>query len=178
MAAGASSQNPTAMQRSLTRPDMTRPDVVRPDGVRPDAGRGAAARRHRAELLHSMTRFERALAVPAADPAWRGEVSELLAGLREAFNEHVAVTEGPEGLYGELLDHAPRLARGIEGLEREHAALLASMDGLCRRVRRAEPEVDLVKRWAAALLDELWLHRQRGADLVYEAYATDIGGET
>jgi hypothetical protein len=116
--------------------------------------------------------------VPAQDPGWRGEVRELLGGLRDAFSEHVAVTEGPDGLYGELVDHAPRLARGIEVLKREHAALLARMDGLYGRVRRAEPAPEQIRRWADELLRELSLHRQRGADLVYEAYGTDIGGET
>ncbi|WP_422771495.1 hypothetical protein ACN28C_33630 [Plantactinospora sp. WMMC1484] len=31
---------------------------------------------------------------------------------------------------------------------------------------------------ATDLLRELFRHRQRGADLVYEAYQPDIGGET
>ncbi|HEU4424121.1 MAG TPA: hypothetical protein VFR67_16445, partial [Pilimelia sp.] len=107
--------------------------------MRPDGASGAAARRHRAELLHTITRFERALALPADDVDWCDEVDDLLRGLREAFSEHVAVTEGPDGLYGELVDHAPRLAHGIEGLQREHAALLASMDSLHGRVRRPDP---------------------------------------
>jgi hypothetical protein len=38
--------------------------------------------------------------------------------------------------------------------------------------------VELARGWASDLLRELSRHRQRGADLVYEAYATDIGGET
>jgi hypothetical protein len=182
MAAGAgSSQNPI-IQRSTARPDMTRSDGTRPDTARIDAVRPAsvagAARRHRAELLHSIASFERALTVPAADPEWRREVDALLSRLREAFSEHVDVTEGPEGLYGELVNHAPRLARGIDGLKREHADLLARMDGLHGRVHRPDPTIEQVRRWASELLDELWQHRQRGADLVYEAYATDIGGET
>jgi len=177
----AASQNTASTQRSQPR-DSKRPDSARPeskwDNARPYGASSAAARRHRAELLHTITRFERALAVPDDDVDWRREVDDLLRGLREAFDEHVAVTEGPDGLYGELVDHAPRLARGIECLQREHAALLASMDGLHGRVRRPDPTIEQIRGWACALLEELWSHRQRGADLVYEAYATDIGGET
>ena len=87
------------------------------------------------------------------------------------------VTEGPDGLYAELLDHAPRLARQVQVLIREHAAIAApcpaSSAGSTPDVR-----VEDLRTWASDLLRELSRHRQRGADLVYEAYATDIGGET
>jgi hypothetical protein len=38
--------------------------------------------------------------------------------------------------------------------------------------------VDAVRDLGMALLASLVRHRQRGSDLVYEAYAVDIGGET
>jgi hypothetical protein len=138
----------------------------------------AAARRQRAELLQSIHQFERALAVPAGDPNWHVVVAARLAALREAVTEHVVVTEGPDGLYGELLEHAPRLCRGVDILIREHAALVAAVDALCARLRETAVPVEQVRGWASDLLRELSRHRQRGADLVYEAYATDIGGET
>jgi hypothetical protein len=147
-----------------------------------DAGQGtiplAVARRHRAELLHAIQDFERALAVPAGEPTWRHGVADRLRSLRGAFAEHVVVTEGSDGLYAELLADAPRLARMVDVLTREHAALLAAMDALQARVERPEPGVEEVRGWASDLLRELSRHRQRGADLVYAAYATDIGGET
>lgn len=138
----------------------------------------ATARRHRAELLHYIHLFERALAAPAGDPSWRHLVTDRLAVLSGALTEHVMVTEGPEGLYTELLDHAPRLAREVEILEREHAALVAAADALAARLGEAATVLEQVRGWASDLLRELSRHRQRGADLVYEAYATDIGGET
>jgi hypothetical protein len=127
-------------------------------------------------LLHSIQAFEAALAVPAGDPRWHETVADRLRSLREAFGEHVVVTEGPDGLYAELRDHAPRLARQTHGLVREHASLLAYIDTLVTRLNGAD--VERVRRRANHLLRELGEHRQRGADLVYEAYATDIGGET
>ena len=136
----------------------------------------AAARRHRAELLQVIQGFEAALAAPARDPQWRERVIPRLGALRDAFGEHVVVTEGPEGLYAELLDHAPRLARGVHSLIREHAAIIGSIDTLQARIGAGD--VKRVRGWATDLLRELARHRQRGADLVYEAYATDIGGET
>jgi hypothetical protein len=134
------------------------------------------ARRHRATLLATIHDLERALATPLGDPSWRPGVTDRLTVLRSAFAEHVVVTEGPDGLYAEILDHAPRLARGVQVLSREHAALMHAVDAVCARIGGAGPEE--LRGWASDLLRELSRHRQRGADLVYEAFETDIGGET
>jgi len=136
----------------------------------------AAARRHRLELLTAIQAFERALAAPARDPRWRELVAERLRALREAFGEHVVVTEGPEGLYAELLTNAPRLAHGVDALVREHAVVLTKLDRLSQRM--STMDVERIRAKASDRLLLLARHRQRGADLVYEAYATDIGGET
>lgn len=134
------------------------------------------ARRQRAALLAMIQRVESALAAPAAEPGWRGSVMTRLAALREAFADHVAVTEGIDGLYAELLGHAPRLAHGVDGLVRDHGRLRHAMDAVWVRAPGARPQE--LRLWAGDLLRDLYRHRQRGADLVYEAYQTDIGGET
>lgn len=144
-------------------------------------GRGeslAAARRHRLELLVSIHEFERAIAVPSADPDWRRQVALRLARLREAFAEHISVTEGDDGLYAELLVAAPRLARAVGVLVREHVMIARALDRYAARLGEQDVEVERLRGWATDLLRELSRHRQRGADLVYEAFATDIGGET
>jgi hypothetical protein len=135
-----------------------------------------AARRHRVELLDTMCGVERALAVPAAEPDWLAAVAVRLTALRLAFAEHMSLTEGSDGLYAELLEHAPRLAYQVRGLAREHAVLALDIEAICARLPDGLP--DELRRWAGDLLRDLSGHRQRGADLVYEAYATDIGGET
>jgi hypothetical protein len=134
------------------------------------------ARRHRAQLLASIERVERALAAPTGEPGWRSKVLARLASLRDAFADHVAVTEGRDGLYAELLNHAPRLAHGVDRLVRDHAALRHEIDAVWVRAPGARPQE--LRAWASDLLHELARHRQRGADLVYDAYQTDIGGET
>lgn len=136
------------------------------------------ARRHRLELLDSIHEFERAIAVPSADPDWRRRVSLRLERLREAFAEHVSVTEGATGLYAELLVAAPRLARTVGVLVREHSMITRTLDALTERLVEVPVDAERFRNWASDLLRELSRHRQRGADLVYEAYATDIGGET
>ncbi|MGW4461142.1 hypothetical protein [Micromonospora sp. NBC_01796] len=134
-----------------------------------------AARRHRVTLLREIHAFEQALAGPADDPDWRHRVALRLDGLRGEFTEHVRLTEGRSGLYAELLDRAPRLARTVHVLLREHAAVAAVLAALQRRAQLPEATTEELRGWAGDLLRELSRHRQRGADLVYRAYGTDIG---
>jgi hypothetical protein len=136
------------------------------------------ARRHRAALLRDIHSFEQALATPAAEPGWREKVSTRLHSLRGAFAEHIVVTEGPDGLYHELLDAAPRLCRHVSVLVREHAAIATALAALQQRVDSPGALTEDVRCWSGDLLRELSRHRQRGADLVYDAFQTDIGGET
>jgi hypothetical protein len=136
------------------------------------------ARCHRTTLFGAIHSFELALAAPAADPDWRESVSIRLHALRVAFTDHIVLTEGSEGLYAELLDHAPRLARTVYLLTREHTAIAATMSHLQCRIDSLEVSIEELRDWSSDLLRELARNRQRGADLVYEAYETDIGGET
>jgi hypothetical protein len=133
--------------------------------------------RLRAELLGGIQRLEHAIDAPVGDPTWRPGMTRAVAQLRDAFREHVEVTEGPTGLYAGLLEHAPRLARGLHDLVDEHQAVMSAFSALEDRLDY-DGTVEEVRSQAAQLLREVWQHRQRGADLVYEAYATDIGGET
>ncbi len=135
-----------------------------------------AVRRNREELLLAQQLVERSLAVPAADPGWSDRFSRRLAELRDAFAAHVQVTEGADGLYAGVLDRAPRLAHNVDKLTHDHAAISVSIEALCQRATAADPQ--WVRRWAGDMLRQLSRHRQRGADLLYEAYEADIGGET
>jgi hypothetical protein len=138
------------------------------------AGKIRMARRNRAGLFAAIHGFECALAAAPTDPAWRHGVAAELARLRTEFHAHVELTEGPDGLYAEVLGDAPRLVHQVYSLGRDHDRVLAALDALTARID-AEPR--RLRRWAGELLHEVSRHRQRGADLVYEAYAIDIGGE-
>ena len=101
---------------------------------------------------------------------------ELSADLRQ----HVAITEGPDGLYQDVLETAPRLAGVVDHLTGEHTVLRKAVDGLLAEVRTPEDDLDVAKLrdLGTELVATLARHRQRGADLVYEAYEFDIGGDT
>lgn len=127
------------------------------------------------ELLGGIQRVEHALQPPVGDPAWRPAVSQAVAQLKAAFAVHVQETEGPSGLYAGVLGDAPRLARGLHGLVGDHETVWGALDDLEEHLGARH---DVIRQDAARLIQEVWQHRQRGADLLYEAYDTDLGGET
>jgi ABC-type transporter Mla subunit MlaD len=141
-------------------------------------------RDHRAELQQSMSAVEQALAGAAGRNlgAWAGHVQAALDRLSAAFRDHVAVTEGRGGLYDDIQDTAPRLAGEVDRLTREHGKIAASLADLLERAAAldgANPaDVAELRQRGTVLLGTLSHHRQRGADLVYDAYEVDLGGET
>jgi hypothetical protein len=142
-------------------------------GATSDALREARARR--LALGEAMTRAEQALAAPSGSPTWRDDVTAALSGVRDALDDHVSEVEGEEGLLAELRQLSPRLSSAITHLEQEHPGLCDDVEAALQAAPSAPvPEV------RAAVLDLLHAisrHRQRGADLVYEAYNVDIGGQ-
>lgn len=136
-----------------------------------------ARQRHDA-LTAAIERLESGLAAPAALRAkpWSERVAVELTQVREAITSHAASTEEPQGLFDEIQSAAPRLSRRIAALRREHASLSALASGLAERVPGDE-NVDfrVLRKQAARLLDALRAHRAAEADLVYEAFWTDLG---
>ena len=141
-----------------------------------------AARRRRADLRRALLDVEKAISGPAAGrlEQWTAEVVAKLGQLRRAIEEHVDVTEGPGGLYEDIMARAPRLAGRIQRLQGEHPAMHDGAYALANRLRSTpigdawplEQARDDVQR----LLGSIVKHRQHGADLVWEAYSLDIGG--
>ena len=155
-------------------------------------------RRRRAELLESITALELALAAPGRQERWAERVSAALSELSSEFNDHIELMEGSNGLNVRLIRRAPRLAHAVEALTKEHATLAGLIEDLTTLVAQAQGSLergestergaampdypmpggwDEVRERGTELLGALVRHRQRGADLVYEAYAVDIGGQ-
>lgn len=139
-------------------------------------------RRHRAELRESMSALEDALAAAAtADGSrWAHRVEAALVEMSGDFRAHIEITEGDQGLYLELLRSSPRLAGAVDDLTRDHLLIGGQIDKLLTRVTGQDDSVDVdgFRSTGTALLGRLVRHRQRGSDLVFEAYEFDIGGET
>jgi len=110
----------------------------------------------------------------------RQRVQAALVELSGDFGAHVDITEGPRGRYQDLLKTSPRLSEAVAGLTLEHVLIRGQLDDLLTLVTAPAgiEDVDRVRGLGTALLGRLVRHRQRGSDLVFEAYEFDIGGET
>lgn len=117
------------------------------------------------------------LVSPVEHAEWRARLSSVLEPLRRAFAEHRAATEGDRGIYADLVQDAPRLARTVDDLVAEHDQLDTAMARLARAVEEVSADAETLLRGALAVFDHLNRHRQSDANLVLEAYVTDIGGE-
>jgi hypothetical protein len=143
-----------------------------------------AARARRGDLHRALLDLERALAGAARGRAqpWADSVRATLVRVRETFAAHIDVTEGADGLYQEVLAQAPRLSGAVNRLQHEHADIASALaevhDRLDEPMSDADAWVESIRDAAITLMGLLVRHRQRGADLVYEAYDVEIGGET
>lgn len=135
-----------------------------------------SVRARRGELGTTLANLQRAMDV-ARHATWGSEVGTALEQLREDFQIHVVLAEGPDGLHEQVLGDAPRLAGRVARLQREHIDLqLAINEALQVLEGRLSVESGSPRTMILGLLDRLEKHRSRGADLVYEAYQVDLGG--
>ena len=146
----------------------------------PDQASLEALRLRRAELRQSMNALELAMAEPApiGRARWAGRVQVALVELSADFREHLEVTQGQAGVHSDVLAAAPRLSGAVARLARDHVQISHLVDDLIARTSESKPSVDQIRRLGTTLLGLLVRHRQRGSDLLYEAYEFDVGGET
>jgi hypothetical protein len=141
-----------------------------------------AVRARRAELHESMAALEQALAGagPGRVEPWAERVHVALVELSADLRAHVHVSEAPGGLYEEVVAAAPRLAGRVRRLATEHAEMLRLVEDLIARAGSPMDDdgVAVIRTRATTLLGRLVRHRQASADLLYDAYQTDVGGET
>jgi hypothetical protein len=141
------------------------------------------ARKRRQTLHDAIVQLEMAISSPAAGRVddWSGQVTKDMVGVRDAFDQHIVVTEKPGGLYEEIMEGAPRLAGTVKRLQDEHPAIESSVAKLLGRLEAGEVDteawpLDKARDDLQRLIGAVVRHRQKGADLVWEAYNVDIGG--
>lgn len=142
----------------------------------------AETARRRADLHNALVAVENAISSPAVgrEADWAKDVLRQLEELARAIDEHVEVTERPEGLYDEISTKAPHLSTKIDRLREEHPVLRDRTQELLTKLQTmaigpAWP-LDEARDDLQRLLGQIVRHRQLGSDLVWEAYNLDIGG--
>ena len=148
---------------------------------RADSGAGApldAARQRRLQLHDAMVALENVAAAPTGSGGWRDRVAAALDDLRGALRVHIEEVESPSGLLVAALDTAPRVAPLVDRLRADHKEIAPAADALAEHIAGSDPTLDsgAMRREVMSILGRLAEHRQKGADLVYEAYEVDIGG--
>ena len=161
-----------------------------------DAARGSATdpsvlpselqdvRLRRAGLKTAMSNLELALAAPAPHRVeWLNGVRDALQAVHEVWTRHIVETEAPGAFLDELVADAPRLSTPASRLRREHSDIIATIVRTEKKLATVPEGDDDYSSWVEETRAELTTlcctlarHRQRGADLVYEAYAVDRGG--
>lgn len=141
----------------------------------------AEVRRRRMSLREALNRLEHALALPAPTRShlWSDQVGRAADEVALDLREHVEKTEGPSGFHADIVTAAPRLAHAVGALTADHVTAVAQVNKIVTDARTVATtqDVDQLRELGTALIALLSRHRQRGADLIYEAYEFDIGGE-
>lgn len=141
-----------------------------------------SVKRHRSELKRSMTALEAVLARPVgADAgAWLDAVRHRVADLHDAFDNHIRVHEGPDSFHADIVRSQPHLTPHVVSLQRDHHRLSVQLMGLNDIIERHTSPRDIafdVRSRGIDLIHQFARHRQKGADVVWEAFNFDVGGE-
>ena len=107
---------------------------------------------------------------------WIGAVDAALRGLSDAWHVHVAFTEGPDGLFEELLDDSLEVAPEVDRLRRDHEVLEAHLVRARELLASpsAGPDDTRVLQSLTGIAKQVDQHRRRGADLLYQVYSVDV----
>ncbi len=140
------------------------------------------SRAHRRGVQKACVELEHALARPVGKNSqqWSADTAARFRDLADAFRHHAEQSEGPDGLLREIVESAPRLTHAVDQVKEEHEDLLAEMARLEAMTADddARSNLDEIRKDALQLRQDIEGHRQRGADLIYEAYSVDVeGGE-
>jgi hypothetical protein len=140
------------------------------------------ARKRRKTLHDTLVNLEQAISSPAAGRIadWTATVLKEVVEVREAFDQHIIATERPDGLYDEIMARAPRLAGNIRRLKDEHPEIAERTQAMVLKLETVQIDgawpLDQARDDLQRFIGAVIRHRQKGADLVWEAYNVDIGG--
>jgi hypothetical protein len=107
--------------------------------------------------------------------AWVSSVSLALAGLGEAWEEHVEFTEAPDGLFAELLDDSVEVASEVDHLRRDHSVVSNAMARAVELLAApsASPDDATLSQSLSGIAKLVEQHRRRGSELLYRVYSVD-----
>jgi hypothetical protein len=147
-----------------------------------DQGALDAVRRRRGDLDDALLIVRDGLVADVAGPRRSAALRAGLRQLRADLYEHVAATEGPDGLYEEVRRADPRFGCAVRRLRCEHTRLANALDELLAGLtaesgEAAEPVGPTLRPRVVELLALIGRHRSRDAQLAYDTVGLDLGGQ-
>lgn len=126
----------------------------------------------RQALYDAMRVLEAAIARPSGLADWRMEIESALARLETSLQAHIESVESDDGIFVDILDRSPHLTSHVQTMRDEHRDLVAA----CHQAlsMSADWSSRSLRRRVNILLARLAIHRQTGAELLYDAYNVDI----
>lgn len=141
-----------------------------------DSSHVAIARR-REDLHRAMVRLEASVARSSRLDDWQRVVEEALAGVQDALRRHTGEVESETGLLDVVVARAPRLSAAAESLRDEHRDLEEAIWAAQAIAGAHGVDPSQVRAEVMEVITRLANHRQTGADLLYDVYSVDLGGE-
>jgi hypothetical protein len=152
-------------------------------------------------LAFQIDRLSRALdaTVPGRERKWAEDLDIILAGVERALQQHIMTAQDPNGVFAEVDETRPSLARQTCQLRRDNSALMEQCLALREETRRAAgafsyavstslptpgsaprsdeilPDFGTIRRQAEELCEALRLNMQAETQLVLDSINTDIG---
>lgn len=131
--------------------------------------------KRRKSLYEAMQSLEAAAARASGQPDWMEKVQESLAALLAALNRHVEEIEADDGLFVDVLERAPRMRPMVDSLRQDHdeirEACRSTLD-LAREKPDTRPRA--MRRRIMRILGLLSMHRQDGAELLFDTHNLDL----
>lgn len=122
-----------------------------------------------------MQDLEASAARASGQPDWEMKVREALTNLMTSLEQHVAEIEAPTGLFTEVIDVAPHLSSAVDSLRTEHQEMLEACGSALEAISGdGSGQANEIRRQVLLLLGILAVHRQTGAELLYDTYNVDL----
>lgn len=147
------------------------PDVVY-DWPSAESHRRIATRRR--DLYQAMQQVEANAARASGLEDWTEKLEEALANLESSLERHAEEIEADDGLFADVMARAPHLESVIESLRGEHEAMLTSCRDALDLASSGGSAPKVLRRKVLDILELVTIHRQTGAELLFDTYNVDL----
>lgn len=146
------------------------------DREQTDIDRSRGDRARSLESLHAVEKHAGA-AGPARPNEWRDDLLAVLDDLATSLHDQYERSASEEGLLSRVIEEAPHLQPGVDELRKRQTSLVEEIDDLRRSLAdlTRTPDVDVVRSRVADITAEIRELRAWETDIVYDAYAVDLG---